>query len=242
MSANLTELERSIRYSFRDVSLLERAVTHRSWAHENLTDRTEFEIRAAENEVPEFLGDSVLGLAIAEALYRAHPKLGEGDLTMMKHSLVSTTTLARLADQLDIGRFLRVGRGEEKTGGRRNSALLANMLEALIGAVFLDSGYVAARNMVSQIFADELKSASPQSSADHKSQLQKLLQSRQLSAPVYTVVRTEGPPHDRIFFVQAEWETGSSTGTGTSIKAAEMVAAATALTELCLDTAKHAAE
>ena len=229
MRASLTELERSVRYSFRDISLLERAITHRSWAFENLPNGSDSDIKAVENEVTEFLGDSVLGLAIAEALYRDHPGLGEGDLTLMKHRLVSTATLTKLAEQLNLGSFLRVGRGEEKTGGRKKSALLANTLEAIIGAVFLDSGYIAARKMVVQLFAEELRTISPQGSVDYKSLLQETLQGQHSAAPSYTVINTEGPAHDRVFFVKAEWENGHSTGHGHSIKTAEMMAAAEAL-------------
>ncbi|MGB7200938.1 MAG: ribonuclease III [Pyrinomonadaceae bacterium] len=232
MSANLGKLESIIGHAFKDVKLLERALTHRSWAFENLHGQSEAAIRDAENESMEFLGDSVLGLVIAERLYLANPEHDEGDLTLMKHHLVSTATLARIAETIELGKFVRVGRGEEKTGGRKRQAMLANTLEAVIAAVFLDGGYSAARVFVGRIFADELRLATPDNSIDYKSMLQELLQAEKLSAPNYAVIATDGPPHSRTFAVEATWATGKSRGQGSSIKAAEMMAAAEALTIL----------
>ncbi|CAN5423407.1 ribonuclease III [soil metagenome] len=232
MTPKLAKLENLIGHKFQDMNLLERAVTHRSWAYENLPGATDEQVRETENESMEFVGDSVLGLVIAEQLYAAHPKDTEGDLTLMKHHLVSTTTLAKIAEGLDLGEFIRVGRGEEKTGGRKKQALLANTLEAVIAAVFLDGGYIQARFFIGRIFAGELKSATPKNSIDYKTLLQELLQSDKQSAPSYTVIKTEGPPHDRTFSVEATWATGRARGTGNSIKSAEMMAAAEALTIL----------
>lgn len=229
MSANLGKLESVIGHTFKDLKLLTRALTHRSWAFENLHGHSAAAIRDAENESMEFLGDSVLGLIIAERLYVEHPQHDEGELTLMKHHLVSTATLARVADTIDLGTFVRVGRGEEKTGGRKRQAMLANTLEAVIAAVFLDGGYSAARVFVGRIFADELRMATPGSSIDYKSMLQELLQAQKLSAPSYNVISTEGPPHSRVFSVEATWATGKSRGHGSSIKAAEMMAAEEAL-------------
>lgn len=229
MSANLGKLESIIGHAFKDVKLLTRSVTHRSWAFENLHGQSEATIRDAENESMEFLGDSVLGLVIAERLYLANPEHDEGDLTLMKHHLVSTATLARVAETIGLGEFVRVGRGEEKTGGRKRQAMLANTLEAVIAAVFLDGGYSAARVFVGRIFADELRNATPDNSIDYKSMLQELLQADKLSAPSYNVIATDGPPHSRNFSVEATWATGKSRGHGSSIKAAEMMAAAEAL-------------
>lgn len=229
MQAKLAKLENLTGHKFQDLKLLERSITHRSWAYENLPGASEEKVRDAENESMEFVGDSVLGLVIAEQLYAAHPKGSEGDLTLMKHHLVSTTTLGRIAEGLGLGEFIRVGRGEEKTGGRKKQALLANTLEAVIAAVFLDSGYIPARVFIGRIFADELKKATPKNSVDYKTLLQELLQSEKLSAPSYNVIKTDGPPHDRVFSVEAIWATGTARGTGNSIKSAEMMAAAEAL-------------
>lgn len=229
MSAKLAKLENLIGHNFQDLKLLERAVTHRSWAYENLPGASEEAVREIENESMEFVGDSVLGLVIAEQLYTAHPKGSEGDLTLMKHHLVSTLTLGRLAENFGLGDFMRVGRGEEKTGGRKKQALLANTLEAVIAAVFLDGGYVQARAFISRIFTNELKAATPRNSIDYKTKLQEILQAEKLTAPSYTVIKTDGPPHDRTFSVEATWATGKARGTGNSIKSAEMMAASEAL-------------
>jgi ribonuclease-3 len=229
MSKPLGTLENLLGYNFRDIKLLERAVTHRSWAYENLPGGSDERLRESENESFEFVGDSVLGLAIAEELFRRHPAGSEGDLTLMKHHLVSTGTLAKAAERLGIGEFIRVGRGEEKTGGRKKQALLANTLEAIIAAVFFDGGYVTARAFIGTIFAEEIRDATPKGSLDYKTMLQELLQAKKLAAPVYRVIKTEGKPHDRTFSVEASWAGGTSLGAGNSIKSAEMMAASKAL-------------
>lgn len=232
MIKNLAKLEQLLGYKFQNLALLERAVTHRSWAHEHLPDGNEENIRQLQNESFEFVGDSVLGLAIAEQLYVKNPAASEGDLTLMKHHLVSTETLARLAANLELGEFMRVGRGEEKTGGRRKQALLADTFEAIIAAIFFDSGYVKARAFVKRIFKDEMRQATPRSSIDYKTLLQETLQANKLAAPTYKVIKTEGPPHERTFFVEAKWNGGAVSGQGNSIKQAEMQAANLALQEL----------
>jgi len=229
MQATLARLENLIGHKFQDLTLLERSITHRSWAYETLTGGSDKEIRAAQNETLEFLGDSVLGLVIAERLYVDHPNSGEGDLTLMKHHLVSTATLAQVAERLDLGGYIRVGRGEEKTGGRKKQQLLANTLEAVVAAVFLDGGYIQARAFIGRIFIEELKRATPKNSLDYKTMLQELLQSEGGRAPSYTVTMTTGPPHDRTFSVEATWASGAAKGIGNSIKSAEMMAAAEAL-------------
>ncbi len=174
--ANLAKLESFIGHKFKNLGLLERAVTHRSWAFENLPGAGDEKIRESENESMEFVGDSVLGLVIAEQVYMSDPRHSEGDLTLMKHHLVSTATLAKLAQAMNLGDYIRVGRGEEKTGGRKKLALLANTLEAVIAAVFFDGGYTAARVFVARIFADELRDATPKNSIDYKTLLQEMLQ------------------------------------------------------------------
>ncbi|HTH51518.1 MAG TPA: ribonuclease III [Pyrinomonadaceae bacterium] len=239
MSGKAGKLEGVIGHKFKNIDLLERALTHRSWAFENLSADDTDKIRESENESLEFLGDSVLGLIIAEHVFNSHPEVDEGGLTLMKHHLVSTVTLARVAETLDLGEYMRVGRGEEKTGGRRKQALLANLLEAVIGAVFVDGGYSAARVFVTRIFAEELKLATPNNSIDYKTTLQELLQARKEHAPTYKVVKTDGPPHAREFTVQASWETGKTTGRGSSIKAAEMMAAEEAINIVKAEHAKR---
>jgi ribonuclease-3 len=232
MPENLASLEGLIGYQFTDLSLLERAVTHRSWASEKIPFGDEKEIRRLQNESLEFVGDSVLGLVVAEQLYIRHPESSEGDLTLMKHRLVSAETLTMLAKNLELGKFMRVGRGEEKTGGRRKQALLANTLEAIIAAIFFDSGYIAARAFINRIFAEEFRNATPKSSLDYKTLLQETLQAQKLAAPTYTLIKTEGPPHERTFLVEAVWENGKVQGAGSSIKSAEMTAASLVLKKL----------
>ncbi len=231
-SVNLAGFERLLGYTFQNPALLERAVTHRSWAFERVPFGEENEIRRLQNESLEFVGDSVLGLAVAEYLHLRHPDASEGDLTLMKHHLVSTATLGKIAENLEISKYMRVGRGEEKTGGRRKLALLADTLEAVIAAIFFDSGYIAARAFINRVFAEEFRQATPKTSIDYKTLLQETLQAEKLAAPVYSVVKTDGPPHERKFFVEAVWETGRVRGKGSSIKAAEMMAANLALQKL----------
>jgi ribonuclease-3 len=150
----------------------------------------------------------------------------------MKHRLVSTATLARAAEALRIGEHIRIGRGEEKTGGRQKRAILADALEAVIAAVFFDSGYVATRSFVATILAEDFRSVTPEGSADYKTLLQEKLQAEQLSGPVYSLVKTEGQPHERTFYVEASWNSGRAEGRGSSIKSAEMMAASEALKAL----------
>lgn len=232
MAKNLGNFEQLLGYKFQNIALLERAVTHRSWAYEEVTDGDDEKIRSLQNEALEFVGDSVLGLAIAEQLYIRHPKASEGDLTLMKHHLVSMGTLAKIAEEFGVGKFMRVGRGEEKTGGRRKQALLADTLEAVIAAIFFDSGYISARAFVGRIFAEELREATPKTSIDYKTLLQETLQADKRNAPTYSVIKIDGLPHERTFHVEAVWETGKVKGKGSSIKAAEMMAANLALKKL----------
>lgn len=224
-------LEDRLDYKFRDRRLLERALTHRSWAHETVGAGGEREARALHNEAFEFVGDSVLGLVVADALFRSHPEVTEGELSRMKHRLVSTQTLARVSRRLQLGEFLRVGRGEEKTGGRRKRALLADAFEALLAAVFLDGGYEEARRFVERTLGSELEEATPESAAaaDFKTMLQERLQSERHLSPTYDLVETEGPPHARTFHVEAVFDAERVRGRGLSIKAAEMDAACRAL-------------
>jgi len=217
----LAPIENLLGHSFRSPDLLIRALTHRSWAHENADPE--------ENETLEFLGDSVVGLIVAEELYRRNPTVNEGGLTLMKHTLVRMEMLATAAERLKLGDFVRLSGGEEKVGGRKKPAILADVFEAVVAAIFLDGGYAAARNFVTRVLGDELRDATPQSSVDYKTLLQESLQANKMAAPTYQLVRSEGQPHARTFFVEAIWESGRSSGSGRSIKAAEMMAASKAL-------------
>ncbi len=220
-----------IAYNFNDGALLQRAVTHRSWAHEQVAPGSEEDARRLHNEALEFVGDSVLGLIVANYLFESYPDVTEGELSRMKHRLVSAPTLAEAASRLALGQFLRVGHGEEKSGGRRKRALLADLFEALLGAVFVDGGLTAATDFVHHALGDELVNANPEAAAaaDYKTLLQETLQAEHRGAPQYSVVETTGPPHRRTFHVELRWEGGSVRGQGHTIKAAETLAARRAL-------------
>lgn len=230
-SVNLDALEERLGYRFRDRSLLERALTHRSWAHEQVPAGDEAAARDMHNEALEFVGDAALGFVVAEFLFEMYPHVTEGELSRMKHRLVSAPTLAQAAQRLDLGAAVRVGRGEEKTGGRRKRALLADTMEAVIAAVALDGGVDAARAFVQRALAPELAEVSPESAAaaDFKTLLQERLQAARRGAPQYEVVEAEGPPHKRTFHVEVSWDAGSVRATGGTIKSAEAEAARRAL-------------
>ncbi|MFN2493516.1 MAG: ribonuclease III [Pyrinomonadaceae bacterium] len=228
---DLDQLQTILSYKFQNRSLLERAVTHRSWAHEQVAPGADDEARRLHNEALEFLGDSVLGLVVADYLCKAYPAGTEGELSRMKHRLVSAPTLAAASIRLNLGDFLRFGRGEEKSGGRRKNALLADVLEALTGAIFIDGGLSAATDFVERALGEELRKVTPvgAAEADYKTMLQEKLQAERRPAPRYSVVEALGPPHRRTFHVEVNWDGGSVRAQGRSIKTAEAAAAKEAL-------------
>lgn len=237
---DLDLLETVLAYNFQDRALLERAITHRSWAHEKVAPGDERQARKLHNESLEFLGDSVLGLVVSNYLCNSYPGGTEGELSRMKHRLVSAPTLAKASQLLNLGDFLRFGRGEEKSGGRQKNALLADVFEAITGAIFLDGGLEAATRFVCYALREELEGADPLSAAkaDYKTMLQERLQAERRPAPRYTVIETLGPPHQRIFHVEVSWDRGSIQGEGHSIKTAEAAAARAALEGMMLDEAE----
>lgn len=234
---DLDLLESVLCYRFQNRSLLERALTHRSWAHEQGGQGIEDHPRELHNENLEFLGDSVLGLIVADYLCTAHPHVTEGELSRMKHRLVSAPTLATASIRLQLGDFLRFGRGEEKSGGRRKNALLADVLEALTGAIFVDGGLPAATAFVQYALTEELRTVTPAGAAesDYKTMLQERLQASRRAAPHYSVVEAIGPPHRRTFDVEVSWDRGSVRAQGRSIKTAEAAAAREALALMKLE-------
>ena len=231
---NLNYLQEVISYQFRDRDLLAQAMTHRSWAHEQVSPRSQRAARNLHNEALEFLGDSVLGLIVADYLFRAYPQATEGELSRMKHRLVSAPSLAKASRELGLGEFVRFGRGEEKSGGRRKAALLADVFEAVMGAIFLDGGLPAATEFVERALGEDLRRANPvdAAAADPKTMLQERLQAIHEPAPQYIVVETLGPPHHRTFHVELKWNGGTARGEGRTIKAAEAAAAQVALTQM----------
>lgn len=191
-------LEESIAYRFRDRGTLEHALTHRSRANEDVTGGV------ADNESLEFLGDAVLGFVISEFLFRRFPERDEGQKSKMKGALVSTPTLARQAERLGLGAHLLLGRGEERTGGRRKQALLADGYEAIIAALYLDGGMDEAQAFIVREFEaliDDVAGAVTIGD-DHKSALQEVLQGRGEPLPEYVVTAEDGPAHRRLFRIE----------------------------------------
>jgi ribonuclease-3 len=197
----LEPLERVIGYRFRDRGLLEHALTHRSRVHEDASGGV------FDNESMEFLGDSVLGFVIADMLFREFPQHNEGQKSKLKASLVSSVALGRLGERINLGAFLILGRGEEKTGGRRKLALIADCYEALIAAIYLDGGIEPARVFIERQFTDLIAEAREAGAAaaftrDYKSALQEWLQSHDQGLPVYRLAGEIGPAHRRVFEVE----------------------------------------
>jgi len=191
-------LQKAIGYRFRDRGLLEHAMTHTSRANEDVTGGV------VDNESLEFLGDAVLGFVIADTLFREFPDWDEGEKSKTKASMVSTFALAKQAERLHLGEHLLLGRGEEKTGGRRKQALLADTYEALIASIYLDGGVDAARAFITREFQHLIADARRHGvgGQDYKSGLQELVQARSQPLPEYRLVGTFGPDHDKRFEVE----------------------------------------
>ena len=222
-------LQRIIGYRFRDRGLLEHAMTHTSRANEDISGGVR------DNESMEFLGDALLGFVIADILFREFPESDEGAKSKIKAALVSTATLARQAERLGLGDHLLLGRGEEKTGGRRKQALLADGYEALLAAIYLDGGVEPARTFILREFAPLIADVQRHGVAgqDYKSALQELLQARELGLPDYRLLSTLGPDHRKLFqvavLVRGE---AIAEASGASKKEAEQEAARAALEQL----------
>ena len=222
-------LQQRAGYTFRDPGLLEHALTHTSRANEDASGGV------IDNESLEFLGDAVLGFAIADLLFRRFPDRDEGWKSKMKAALVSTASLARLAEGLDLGQHLLLGRGEEKTGGRRKQALLADGYEALIAAIYLDGGVEHAVSFITRQFERLIADARKPSAAFHdfKSALQERVQSTGDPLPQYAVIGETGPDHHKLFHVQVRvGGRALAEGLGRSKKEAEQEAARLALQHL----------
>ncbi len=225
----LSQLEAEIGYEFRNRDLLRRAVTHRSYANEQPDPRP------MHNEALEFLGDAVLEFLISAWLLEKFPNDTEGTLSKMRAYAVSAVNLQKHAARLNLGEYLLLNRGEEKTGGRNKMALQVDAYEALIAAIYLDSGIRNARKFVRQEFASTFAEFDPENmtSMDYKTALQERLQSMGMPTPQYAIVESLGPDHRRVF--QIELRVGGkclSTGEGTTIKGAHQNAARAALDNL----------
>ncbi|PYC25917.1 ribonuclease III [Pseudomonas alcaligenes] len=222
MSQSLSRLERQLGHSFQNQELMLLALTHRSFAGRN-------------NERLEFLGDAILNFVAGEALFERFPQAREGQLSRLRARLVKGETLAVLARGFELGEYLRLGSGELKSGGFRRESILADALEALIGAIYLDAGMDVARERVLAWLANELDSLTlVDTNKDPKTRLQEFLQSRAVELPRYEVVDIQGEPHCRTFFVQCEVAllNDKTQGQGASRRIAEQVAAAAALVAL----------
>ncbi|MEZ5293334.1 MAG: ribonuclease III [Vicinamibacterales bacterium] len=228
-AAQLGDVEGRLGYTFRDRGLLEHALTHKSRAAEDPSGGV------VDNESLEFLGDAVLGFAIADILYREFPEYSEGPKSKAKASLVSTAALATISRRLGLGDDLLLGRGEDKTGGRTKPALLADVLEAVIAAIYLDGGIERARAFIERAWRPLLRDVRETGTleGDPKSALQERLQAAGRSLPAYRIARESGPDHDKRFHVDVviDGEVVSS-GAGRTKKAAEQQAARLALAAL----------
>lgn len=222
----LQALELCLKHTFTDKNLLRQAMTHSSYAHEYLEDEN------FHNERLEFLGDAVLELITSRMLYDSMESQ-EGDLSKKRASIVCEPSLAYVAKELGLGRFLNVSHGEEKNGGRRRNSLLADLVEALIGAMYLDAGYETAETFVKRELFSRIKEIEKNTVKDYKSMVQELVQAKGAAAPVYEVIKTEGPPHNCRFTTQAVFQNEVvGVGIGRSKKEAQQQAARMAYEKL----------
>jgi ribonuclease-3 len=220
-----TALEKRLGYRFKRLDLLDLALTHRSWANEQSVPE--------HYERLEFLGDSVLGLVAAEWLYSQHPELPEGELSKLKGQLVSREALMKHAQELDLGAELKIGVGEDRSGGRTKPSLLADSMEAVFGALYLDGGLEVARKVILPMLEDAYHEKAREPVVDAKTQLQEFSQALGWDLPEYRLTGASGPDHSKTFVVEC-WVAGklAGQGEGSSKKTAEQRAAADALEKL----------
>lgn len=218
-------LEAKLGYTFRDISLLENALTHSSCANESRG-------RLQSNERLEFLGDSILGMVVAEHLFRNHPDLPEGELTRTRAALVCEDSLVEVAQALGLGDYLKLGKGEEAGGGRTRPSIRADAVEAVLAAVYLDGGIGSARKIIQEyILSKEV--AGWKASRDYKTSLQELVQRESGQVLKYRLTGESGPDHNKRFFVEVELNgTAVGSGEGRSKKEAEQMAAKAAIEKL----------
>jgi ribonuclease III len=216
---SLYELSNKLNYQFKNTALLELALTHRSASSVN-------------NERLEYLGDAVLGFVVAESLYQKYADASEGILTRQRASLVKKETLANLAKELDLGKFLYLGTGEMKSGGWRRDSILSNTLEAVIGAIYLDSDFETCRNFICNLYTTLFEHLSLEDTGkDSKTELQEYLQAKKLPLPAYKVIAEDGEAHNRVFTVECQIDSLSHavSADGKSKRIAEQSAASKAL-------------
>lgn len=218
----LKDLEERVGYSFRDAGLLKQALTHSSFTNEQKINK------AGDYERLEFLGDAVLELVSSEFLFRLHPELSEGELTKLRASMVCEPSLAFCARDLELGKFILLGKGEENTGGRERESITSDAMEALIGAIYLDGGMEPAKEFIDRFVLSDLEDK--QLFYDSKSNLQELIQGKLKKEFGYELLEESGPEHDKTFHVSVQMEGEClGEGTGRTKKAAEQQAAYKAL-------------
>ena len=222
----IKDLETAIGYRFQNISLLQNALAHSSYANERWHDSLK------SNERLEFLGDSILGMAVAEYLYRNFPNRPEGELTRMRADMVCETSLAAVADKIGLGEHLLLGHGEERFGGRKRASILADAVESVIAACFLDGGMEAARGFVTKYILIEVP-VKQLHNADYKTALQELVQQKKDQVLSYELIGESGPDHDKEFRVQVSLNGAPiGVGIGRSKKRAEQDAARVAMEAL----------
>lgn len=254
METDLTQLEHALGHAFASPALLARALTHRSLAQEEAQQKDAAAgVGDGDNERLEFLGDAVLGLVVAEALFAAQPQWHEGELTRVRAQLVSRQHMAAVANGIGLGRYLRLSRGEERGGLRHKATVLSNAMEAVIGALFLDGGLEPVRVFVGQrvmgeaaeLLAEEVRTGA--ALGNYKSALQERMQAAHAGMPVYRVRRESGPDHHKRFLVEVRLKTAGEPGTalasgiGSTKKRAEQDAARRALEKLLAQDGAQAA-
>ncbi len=221
-SKAINALLKKLEYCFVNISLLDEALTHRSYSSRN-------------NERLEFLGDGILNFVIAHELFKSYPDVQEGDLSRLRANLVNKDSLAEIAAHLALGEVIKLGSGELKSGGFRRPSILADAVESIFGAVYCDGGFESCRELIIRLYADRLAlSMDLQSLKDPKTQLQELLQSRRFSLPDYQVVNITGQAHAQIFHVSCNIEKMKIevTGEGKSRRKAEQIAASRAIIQV----------
>jgi|SRR5450432_3003138 ribonuclease-3 len=222
-SPDIATLERVLGYQFRRPELLQQALTHTSQARELEALQPSEPARVGDNEQLEFLGDAVLSLVTTEELFQRFPHFREGELSKLRAHLVSEKHLIHVAQELDLGFYLRLGKGEEKSGGRKKTAMLVDALEAVLGAVYLDGGMESARRFVlGQIVSPELeRNGSSLPVTDYKSALQEKLQAHGRPQPSYVLVKEHGPDHSKTFTVEARLHASEANGKAAFVGRAE---------------------
>lgn len=219
-------LEEKLGYQFKDITLLENALTHSSYANEHHMGSLN------SNERLEFLGDSVLGMVVADNLYRTFPKLPEGDLTRLRANLVCEGSLVLVAKQLNLGSYLRLGKGEEASGGRERPSIIADAVEAVLAAVYLDGGISQARRIIQHYILDHMAEVQ-RASRDHKTYLQELVQRKSGQVLSYHLVGESGLDHAKTFIMEVRLNGKAiGKGQGRSKKEAEQMAAKAAIEKL----------